>query len=184
MAFREGQDRAEEWPSVVPAGGFSLDSVFGVGSNPVTPTCFLRKLIVVFDGELFTWNHFPCRSLRRSNAARWWYCETALLRSLHSRNRCADDQKAIEIRHREGGRMTHENLPRLLRRIQRRDRRRQDRSRPPAGRTKARSMFARSSSLISVIVKTRATSSSTGLAGGFFGSRCLASPSSNSSLPP
>jgi hypothetical protein len=32
---REGQNRVEEWPSVVPAGGFSLDSVFGVGSNPV-----------------------------------------------------------------------------------------------------------------------------------------------------
>jgi hypothetical protein len=28
----------EEWPSVAPAGGFSLDSVFGVGSNPVAPT--------------------------------------------------------------------------------------------------------------------------------------------------
>ncbi len=49
---------------------------------------------------------------------------------------------------------------------------------------KARSMLARSISLISVIVKTRAASSSTRLAGGFFGSRCLASPSSNSSLPP
>ena len=28
----------EEWPSVVPAGGFSLASAFGVGSNPVAPT--------------------------------------------------------------------------------------------------------------------------------------------------
>jgi hypothetical protein len=27
------------------------------GSNPVAPTCFLGKLTVVFDGELFTWNH-------------------------------------------------------------------------------------------------------------------------------
>jgi hypothetical protein len=35
---REAQNRVEEWPSVVPAGGLSLDSVFGVGSNPVAPT--------------------------------------------------------------------------------------------------------------------------------------------------
>ena len=34
---REAQNRVDEWPSVVPAGGFSLDSVFGVGSNPVAP---------------------------------------------------------------------------------------------------------------------------------------------------
>jgi hypothetical protein len=30
-------------PSVVPAGGFSLDSVFGVGSNPVAPTVFRNE---------------------------------------------------------------------------------------------------------------------------------------------
>jgi hypothetical protein len=26
-------------------------------SKPAAPTCFLRKLIAVFDGELFTWYH-------------------------------------------------------------------------------------------------------------------------------
>ena len=53
-----------------------------------------------------------------SDATRWWYCETPLLKSVHSRNRCDEDQTAMEIRHCEGGRMTHENLPRLLRRKQ------------------------------------------------------------------
>ena len=38
---------------------------------------------------------------------------------IHSRNRRDDYQTAMEIRHREEGRMTHENLPRLLRRKQR-----------------------------------------------------------------
>jgi hypothetical protein len=37
---RAAQNRVEEWPSVVPARGFSMDSVFGVGSNPVAPTIF------------------------------------------------------------------------------------------------------------------------------------------------
>jgi hypothetical protein len=85
---------------------------FGRSSNPVASTCFLGKLTVVFDGELFTWNHavpqvfklrtvlpegfvafavnhFPGRSFRRSNATRWWYCETALLKSLHSQQSVA-----------------------------------------------------------------------------------------------
>lgn len=67
----------------------------------------------------FAVNHFPGRSFRRSNATRWWYFETAVLKSLHSQNRCDDYQTAMEIRHRQGDRMTHENLPRLRRRKQR-----------------------------------------------------------------
>jgi hypothetical protein len=54
----------------------------------------------------------------------------------------------------------------------------------PLHRLKARSMLARSISLIWVSVKTGAASSSARPAVGFAGSRCLASPSSNSSLPP
>ena len=44
----------EEWPSVAPAGGLSLDSVFDVGSNPVAPTILLASL---FCGSFwgFTW---------------------------------------------------------------------------------------------------------------------------------
>ena len=45
-------------------------------------------------------------------------------------------------------------------------------------------MLARSMSLISLSVKTRDGSSATRLAAGFCGGRCLASPSSNLSLPP
>jgi hypothetical protein len=50
----------------------------------------------------FAVNHFPGKSFRRSNATRWWYFETALLKSLHSQNRCDAYQTVMEIRHREG----------------------------------------------------------------------------------
>ncbi|HEV3255675.1 MAG TPA: hypothetical protein VG013_02225, partial [Gemmataceae bacterium] len=47
-------------------------------------------------------NAFP-QPIRRSNATRWWYFETALLKSI-LRIVAMITKRAMEIRHREGGR--------------------------------------------------------------------------------